>query len=369
MTPQGLLTPFVLGLLRDCHNFYADNQDAWRFYPFVGAEKWKRAVLGWLASRGLTRRGFLLKSAEAKLAHIFQNLSSYEKVYAALGNDASRKVFLDLLRFRVLGRDHVWLGRNDAAFHRFRQEADQKYLRKQNVGKSLSWSLHRYEAPGREGSIHVDMHAYSFCITFLQQHYAYQEGDVQIQTEPGDVVLDAGGCWGDTALYFADQAGAAGRVFTWEFDAENLRLLRSNLSLNSALESRVEIIPRAMWSKSDVALSFNPAGPSSALKDGQVGTETVHTLSIDDFVRERALERLDFIKMDIEGAELAALQGGVEALRRFRPKLAISLYHKPEDFFEIPEFIQSLNLGYELFISHHTIHDEETVLFARAPRS
>jgi hypothetical protein len=70
--------------------------------------------------------------------------------------------------------------------------------------------------------------------------------------------------------------------------------------------------------------------------------------------------------MDIEGAELAALRGAERTLRRDRPRLAISLYHKPEDFYEIPEFLAGLGAGYRLYMDHYTIHEEETVLFAEA---
>ena len=70
--------------------------------------------------------------------------------------------------------------------------------------------------------------------------------------------------------------------------------------------------------------------------------------------------------MDIEGSEFKALHGAVETLKKFRPKLAISIYHKLTDIFEIPAFINSLNLGYQLFIEHYTIHHEETVLYAKA---
>ena len=74
--------------------------------------------------------------------------------------------------------------------------------------------------------------------------------------------------------------------------------------------------------------------------------------------------RLDFIKMDIEGSELSALRGAESSIRRWQPKLAISLYHRPEDFFSIPLWIDALGVGYRLFLDHYSIHNEETVLYA-----
>lgn len=87
--------------------------------------------------------------------------------------------------------------------------------------------------------------------------------------------------------------------------------------------------------------------------------------AIDGLVEQENLDRLSFIKMDIEGAELDALKGAEASIRRFRPKLAISLYHSLSDFHTIPAWIESLDLGYRFHLKHATIHAEETVLFAR----
>ena len=69
--------------------------------------------------------------------------------------------------------------------------------------------------------------------------------------------------------------------------------------------------------------------------------------------------------MDIEGAELLALEGAIETIKKFKPKLAIATYHSLSDFVKIPNWILGLDLGYEIFIDHFTIHSEETVCFAR----
>jgi hypothetical protein len=80
------------------------------------------------------------------------------------------------------------------------------------------------------------------------------------------------------------------------------------------------------------------------------------------------LPKVDFIKMDIEGAELNALQGAEQSLRAFRPSLAISVYHRDDDWVTIPDYLDSLDLGYEFFLDHFTIYESETVLFARSPQ-
>ena len=68
--------------------------------------------------------------------------------------------------------------------------------------------------------------------------------------------------------------------------------------------------------------------------------------------------------MDIEGAELKALHGAESTLRKFRPKLAISVYHQLVDIVEIPRYLARLGLEYKFYLGHYTIHLEETVLYA-----
>ena len=91
---------------------------------------------------------------------------------------------------------------------------------------------------------------------------------------------------------------------------------------------------------------------------------TVRTTTIDAEARERNLPRLDFIKMDIEGAERDALHGAEHALRTFKPKLAISIYHRVEDYAAIPRYLDGLGLGYTFYLSHQSHSDADVILFA-----
>ena len=73
---------------------------------------------------------------------------------------------------------------------------------------------------------------------------------------------------------------------------------------------------------------------------------------------------MTFIKMDIEGAELEALKGSREIIQRYRPRLAISAYHKKEDLVELPLYIKELVPEYKLYIRHYSNAGVETVLYA-----
>jgi hypothetical protein len=92
------------------------------------------------------------------------------------------------------------------------------------------------------------------------------------------------------------------------------------------------------------------------------------TLSIDDLVVQRGLEKIDFVKLDIEGAEMNALKGASKTIKKFRPKLAIALYHSVEDFERIPILLRELVPEYELYFSHCSINAEESILFAKVKK-
>lgn len=83
--------------------------------------------------------------------------------------------------------------------------------------------------------------------------------------------------------------------------------------------------------------------------------------ALDDIVME---DRPTFIKMDIEGAEMEALKGSQKIIQAYRPKLAICIYHRPEDLFEIPLFIKELREDYRLLIRQYEDSRFETVCYA-----
>lgn len=78
----------------------------------------------------------------------------------------------------------------------------------------------------------------------------------------------------------------------------------------------------------------------------------------------KAVGEITFIKMDIEGSEIAALQGARKTIEQYKPRLAISLYHKPSDVIEIPLCIMEMNDDYKFIIRHYSGSTNETVLYA-----
>lgn len=100
-------------------------------------------------------------------------------------------------------------------------------------------------------------------------------------------------------------------------------------------------------------------GSSIICDDGEV---SISAVTIDETIRKG--DKVTFIKMDVEGAELESLKGAKEIIIRDKPKLAISIYHKPEDMAAIPLYIKRLVPKYKFYIRHHSNGSSETVLYA-----
>ena len=96
---------------------------------------------------------------------------------------------------------------------------------------------------------------------------------------------------------------------------------------------------------------------------GKIGDDDanskIHTIDIDSVINGK----VTFIKMDIEGAELNALKGAEKTIIRNKPKLAICIYHKPEDMWQIPRYIDSLVPEYKFYIRHFGMRYAGTILY------
>lgn len=87
----------------------------------------------------------------------------------------------------------------------------------------------------------------------------------------------------------------------------------------------------------------------------------VQAIDIDSVVGD---DKVTFIKMDVEGSELQSLKGAQKTIRKNRPRLAISVYHRPEDLVEIAEYILELNPEYQFILRQYNSNFWETILYA-----
>jgi len=285
----------------------------------------------------------------------------YAAVYDLLDDATSKAWLIQLVAYWLLGHRHVRLPSNTPAHWELRERA--KALSKKPV-EPLFGPLGDYDLEFAGEHISLDAWWANVAWTFLFRQYHLERDGARVVPEPGDRVIDAGACFGDTALAFAAAVGERGRVLSFEIEPHNAAVARRNFERNPALAQRIRLRECAL-AESPALLYRHGSGPSAYVAP----TPSAHPLevtTIDRALEAGDLDRVDLIKMDIEGAEPGALAGAQQALRRFRPKLAISVYHRPEHLWRIARWLESLELGYRFYLEHYTIHYEETVLYAVA---
>jgi len=175
-----------------------------------------------------------------------------------------------------------------------------------------------------------------------------------------DVVVDAGAFDGDTLKYFvASIPSARCRGYhAIEADPRNFQRLESTIQKHG-FSSFVRPYSVALGDHLG-EVSFSSKGQTNSKQDSS-GDTLVQLLTLDSLGI-----RPTFIKMDIEGAEMAALRGAARTIMMHRPRLAIAVYHSLSQFLEVPRFLSELVPQYRLSLRLHRPCSEEMVLYAEA---
>lgn len=190
--------------------------------------------------------------------------------------------------------------------------------------------------------------------TYKHRQYFPVEDILEIGSE--EVFVDAGAFDGDTIKDFLEITGGHCQyIYAFEPDAANCERLRER---NYA--ENVKIFNAGLFDKTDT-LSFS-ANKGGSSKIESSGTEKIEVLRFDEL--DLPDKKVTFVKMDIEGSELKALEGMQEIIKANKPKLAICIYHKLEDLWEIPGLIKELVPEYKLYIRNYTTYLDEIVLYA-----
>ncbi len=188
----------------------------------------------------------------------------------------------------------------------------------------------------------------------LTEQSDYESGEVVLR--PGDTVIDCGAHVG-LLTRFALSRGAR-RVVAIEPDPTNLHCLRANFAGEIA-EGKVTLIEAGVWESRTKLTLWQGEGSSAAnsfVWQFKEGLEGVPVVPLDDIVSELNLERVDFIKMDIEGSERHALRGAKQTLERFKPRLAICTYHRPDDAAVVPKIIGEARSDYHMHAKDLDLH-------------
>jgi FkbM family methyltransferase len=166
---------------------------------------------------------------------------------------------------------------------------------------------------------------------------------------PDDTVfIDCGAFDGDTVRRFVEhQTDRFSRIYAFEPDEINCRRLHDYVSgLGEPMASKVSIFNAGVGAKRE-RIGFNATGNMSA-SFTEAGENQVDVLPLQEVVQVNG--EFVFLKFDVEGAEWEALKGAERLISQARPLLAISVYHRPDDLWQLPLYLHSLNLGYRLFL-------------------
>ena len=302
-------------------NDFNDNWDHRRFGPLPATGVTRRAknvANGILATLGIKRKNPCHQIIDS-------NMDQCEWLYGRLIDDQSKEIMLKVLAYRIMGHRKVKLPLNTAAHWDKIAELESRACNSESLAIDFrDWKLWKMNLSSEGFPIELFATPDTIVTQFLLQQYRCRLPDRLIEVQPGDIVIDAGGCYGETALYFAHKTGAAGAVYSFEFMPDNIDVFRRNIALNGNLGDAIHLVDRPLWSASATKLYIEGNGPAACVTTNAQNPSTteVSTISIDDFVDNKALPRIDFIKMDIEGAELQALMGARHCITKHRPEIS-----------------------------------------------
>jgi len=195
---------------------------------------------------------------------------------------------------------------------------------------------------------------YSYDIDYIRgfaniEDKQYFEKFLNLESE---IFVDIGGYTGDTVLRYIEHDKNYKKIYFFEPIKYNFIKAKKNLkNFENIIFFNIGLSDK----KSILKMTFN--GSSSKICDN--GDYTIKVDTLDNVIDKK----ITFIKMDVEGEELAILRGAKNLIKKHHPKMAICVYHKPEHFWQIPEFILSIREDYEVYFRHYTEGISESVMY------
>ena len=177
--------------------------------------------------------------------------------------------------------------------------------------------------------------------------YGYTDGLFDVTVKPGDIVIDAGAWIGDFSAY-ASSKGAS--VYAFEPGETSFQLLLETSKLNT--KGPIQVVNMGLGSKVGEAFFMCDDGRSAGGRiyagNNCKKENVIRITTLDEFVEKQKIQKVDFIKADVEGSEYDLLIGAKNVLKKFEPKLAICTYHKQDDPEVLERTILEINPKYKI---------------------
>jgi len=187
--------------------------------------------------------------------------------------------------------------------------------------------------------------------------FSYFPADIPGWKHP-ERFIDCGAYVGDTLVDIKKHKGRIKNVIAFEPDPDNFRKLSETVRTGN-VAAEAALYPCAVFSSTG-RISFSAKQDRSGLINTG-GERFIQAASLDEVL---PMYRPDMIKMDIEGAEPEALKGAQKMITKYRPNLAVCMYHTPGHIWEIPQLIKNWNLGYRLYLRSYNYHSFDIVMHA-----
>lgn len=179
--------------------------------------------------------------------------------------------------------------------------------------------------------------------------------------DENETFIDVGCLDATTAINFAKWSKKYKKICCLEPDEKNFNKCMDNIHKHLKTD-KVALYKCGAWSYNGILYMDSKGNAMSHICEGKNhGENCVSVEKLDDILKD---EIPTFIKMDIEGAEMEALKGAINSIKKYKPKLAISIYHRPEDIIKLLWLINEYRDDYKFYLRHYSIASFDTVLYA-----
>lgn len=297
------------------------------------------------------------------LSRFHHTFAKFEKSYLLMTDQYSKNLFAELILMKLVTEKNMGLSSFTKEHIASYERASDEILNSAETLAVYKWLLRRVKLKHLSASVFTT----PILLNLYNEGrlYRYQRDDVTIEVEGGDTVIDAGVGWGDTTIYLGAlaQKKPGGHSYAFDVLEEGMRALDEQMKINPHIDTITPVL-KALSDVDNEDVYISAPSPGARIVRRKTQT-VVKTCSIDSFYKQNNLKTINFIKMDIEGAEVPALKGAKKVIKEFKPKLAISVYHKWDDLLVIPQLIADIRDDYSFYLDCSTGFGGEIILYCR----
>lgn len=251
-------------------------------------------------------RGFEVCGEKINYKYICENISRFEEAYASLADDYSKKVFVNVLNAKISG----------------------------------------------------DFDLYKEIMSTSEY---FDETVVNLSDK--EIFLDVGAYKGNAIIEFVRRTkGTYDGIIAFEPDKKTASSLKDAIAVNDI--KKTEIHNKGAWNKHTVMHFHDGREGGSRISENSAAEFSKNSIEVDAIDKVLQGRRVTYVSMDIEGAEHNALLGAEQTIKKWKPKMAVCIYHKREDLFDLLLLIKSFVPQYKFYMRHYAFNQTETVLYA-----